>query len=67
MNRLCSLTGYIHHCNSKLNRKSDRAIDMKEIVLGVKILPTLQTQGPDGLTGKSHQVFKEKLLPIFSK
>ena len=56
------MIGCIHLSNSRRNRKTDRAINIKEIELVVKILSTLQTQGPDSFTGKFHQAFKEKIL-----
>ena len=52
---------------SRRNRKTDGAINIKEIVLVVKILLIMQAPGPDGFTGKFHQAFKEKLLLILSK
>lgn len=54
---------------SKLNHEetesSNRLIMTKEIKLGLKNLPTMESSGPDCFTGEFHQIVKEKVTPIF--
>ena len=45
----------------------NRPIPSTEIEPGVKNLPTNESPGPGGFTGKFYQTFREELTPIFLK
>ena len=72
MNNLEEMDEFLEKYNlPKLNQEEienlNRPIISKEIESVIKSLPTNQSPGPDGFTGKFYQKFREELTPTILK
>ena len=53
--------------NQEEIENKNRPITSAEIETVMKNLPKTESPGPDGLTGKSDQTFREELIPVLLK
>ena len=66
MDKLLAI-GKIPKLTQKEIENQNRSIMSKEIILVLKNFPTKKNPGPDGVTGRVYQIFREELTPVLLK